>query len=158
MIEPTPGRVVWFHPLASANPHGRPHAALVAFVQDPRKVNLAVFDENGAPYSATSVPLLQDDDARPEGVAYAEWMPFQKGQATKTEDVTGPLTTRIDALAEDYRKLSAWVMQKPLPTPTVTLDGADPVTVEVSTHGFTPTQAALSAHEGPLPQTGPTQS
>lgn len=85
MIEPTPGRVVWFHPPAPANPNGQPHAALVAFVQNPRLVNLAVFDENGTAYNATSVPLLQDDDQAPEGVAYAEWMPYQKGQAAKAE-------------------------------------------------------------------------
>lgn len=88
VIVPTVGRVVWFHPAAAANPNGQPHAALIAFVQSEQLVNLAVFDENGTGYSATSVPLLQGDDAPPaDGSAYAEWMPFQKGQAAKTEAV-----------------------------------------------------------------------
>lgn len=84
IILPSIGSVVWFRPAAQANPNGQPHAALIAFVQSERLVNLAAFDENGTGYSATSVPLLQGDEAPPtDGTAYAEWMPFQKGQVAK---------------------------------------------------------------------------
>lgn len=38
----------------------------------------------GAPFALTSLKLLQDDDKAPEYV-YAEWMPYQKGQAAKAD-------------------------------------------------------------------------
>lgn len=81
-INPTVGRVVWFYDGSTAQPG--PYAAIVAFVHDPRMVNLAVFDANGVPCWRTSVPLVQDGDERPHG-PYCEWMPYQKGQAAKTE-------------------------------------------------------------------------
>lgn len=31
--------------------------------------------------------LLQDNDRAPKDAAYCEWMPFQKGQAAKTEQL-----------------------------------------------------------------------
>lgn len=91
MIYPTPGRVVWYHPSASeagfAVPgDGQPCAAIVARVWTDRMVNLAVFDANGACHSRTSVKLLQDDDKPDfEGQPHARWMPYQVGQAAKTE-------------------------------------------------------------------------
>ncbi|MGF6697629.1 hypothetical protein OKW38_002241 [Paraburkholderia sp. MM5496-R1] len=89
MIKPTVGRVVWFTPssiTASGNfAPGAPLAAIVAHVHSDRLVNLAVFDANGVTHSRTSVPLLQDDEAVPVNGYYAEWMPFQKGQAAKQE-------------------------------------------------------------------------
>lgn len=87
MIEPTPGRVVWYHP---ANEHdakalsvspGATLAAHVAYVHNSRLVNLMVIDTNGNPHSGTSVQLLQDDDKPMAGASYCEWMPYQKGQA-----------------------------------------------------------------------------
>ncbi len=81
-ITPTIGRVVWFHPEA---PHGaQTWAGIVAYVHSPGMVNLAVFDANGHSVSKTSVPLIQDGDERPQSY-YCEWMPYQKGQAAKTE-------------------------------------------------------------------------
>jgi hypothetical protein len=47
-------------------------------------INVGGFDHNGAPFAYTSLKLLQDDEEAPE-YAYAEWMPYQKGQAAKTE-------------------------------------------------------------------------
>lgn len=85
MIKPTVGRVVWFFPPKDKNPNLQPHAALVAHVHNDRLVNLAVFNENGENYSRTSVQLLQDEDAAPEVGFYAQWMPYQVGQAAKNE-------------------------------------------------------------------------
>jgi hypothetical protein len=92
MISPTPGRVVWYVPGASesadfADPsNGDPCAAIVARVWSDRMVNLAVFDANGKTHSRCSVKLLQDDDKPDyEGQPHAMWMPYQKGQAAKTE-------------------------------------------------------------------------
>lgn len=97
MIEPTVGRKVWYRPSAAdkAGNFGmktagdQPLDATVVAVWGPRTVNLAVLDANGNPFTRTSVPLLQDDDTPPTNAAgeiqggYAEWMPFQKGQAAR---------------------------------------------------------------------------
>ncbi|MBF5006826.1 hypothetical protein ISG32_21500 [Diaphorobacter sp. NR2-3-3-1] len=42
-------------------------------------------DANGNAHSRTSVPLVQDGDSCPANGYYCEWMPYQKGQAAKTE-------------------------------------------------------------------------
>lgn len=85
MITPTVGRVVWFHPEANMD---QPYAAIIAHIWSDRCVNLAYFDANGNSRSATSVPLVQDEDrfAGPDAF-YCEWMPYQKGQAAKTEQL-----------------------------------------------------------------------
>ncbi len=87
MIKPTVGRVVWYTP--SADDHEemaaaqlQPLAAIVAHVWSDTCVNLAVFDANGIAHNRTSVLLVQDDGARPDG-GFCEWMPYQKGQAAK---------------------------------------------------------------------------
>lgn len=95
MIKPTIGRVVWYHPLNS-NRAADVHAALITKVWNNRCVNLAVFDEAGVPYSRTSVYLLQAGDPVPTH-AYAEWMPYQLGQAAKTE----ALEKQVGALPEN---------------------------------------------------------
>lgn len=89
MIKPTIGRVVWFHPASNASDPGFAPApicaAIVAYVHSDNCVNLGVFDGNGVSHSKTSVRLIQDTDEAPEGGYYCEWMPYQKGQAAKTE-------------------------------------------------------------------------
>jgi hypothetical protein len=87
-IVPTVGRVVWYRPArnegaAFACCDDQPLAALIARVWTDSCVNLTVFDANGHAHSRTSVPLLQADEAKPEGGFYAEWMPYQVGQAKK---------------------------------------------------------------------------
>lgn len=104
MISPTAGRIVWYHPaktemLAHALPYPTPLAAIVAYVWDDRMVNLTVFDANGAMHAKTSVKLVQDGDERPTG-SYCEWMPFQKGQAAK---------------AEQLEKAAAFARKEPMP-------------------------------------------
>lgn len=98
MIKPSIGRVVWFTPPSNSASvgfaAGAPLAAIVAHVHSDRCVNLGVFDANGVAHSRCSVPLLQDDDAAPGGGYYAEWMPFQKGQAAK-QDAAASLTQQI---------------------------------------------------------------
>lgn len=91
-IKPTVGRVVWFHPSKnSAEPgfsrhaEGEPYAAMIAHVNGERLVNLTVFDANGAAHPRTSVELVQDGCSIPGSGYYAEWMPYQNGQAAKTE-------------------------------------------------------------------------
>lgn len=89
MINPTVGRVVLFHPSrqfsgCSAG-DGVPLPALIARVWSDTCINVGGFDANGLPFSATSVLLIQDDNPVPTGGHYCEWMPYQKGQAAKTE-------------------------------------------------------------------------
>jgi len=89
MIKPTVGRVVHYYPAADdlgAKPaQGQPLAALIARVWSDACVNLAYMDANGVSYNKTSVLLVQDDDAARPGSGYCAWMPYQKGQAAKTE-------------------------------------------------------------------------
>jgi len=90
MIEPTPGRVVWFRPHEDDHTftggHGNePLAALIAKVHSNRLINVAAFDENGHNRGVENVTLLQDDDPKPEKGLFACWMPYQTGQAAKTE-------------------------------------------------------------------------
>lgn len=93
MIKPEPGRVVHYYMTEGAvMPDGfrkpeanRPCAAQIAYVFNDRMVNLSVIDQSGKPFPITSVKLLQDNDL-PEGhSAWAEWMPFQKGQAANAD-------------------------------------------------------------------------
>jgi hypothetical protein len=79
MISPTIGRIVWYRDGSS-----QPLAAIVTYVWSDRLVNLAVFNPNDClPFGKTSVTLMQDGDQLPVGESYAEWMPYQKGQAAK---------------------------------------------------------------------------
>ena len=95
MITPTPGRVVWFHTNdTSAQPDPKqPLAALITYVHSDTLVNLSVFDQNGLPFSKTSVPLVQDE-AGSLASFYAEWMPYQTGQAAKTEKLQAELDAK----------------------------------------------------------------
>lgn len=88
MIQPTVGRVVWYHPRNTdplgdeANHPNRRYAAIVTQVWGDCCVNLAIFDPNGTPFARTSVVLVHDTPTNP---GQCEWMPYQKGQAAKTE-------------------------------------------------------------------------
>lgn len=104
MITPTVGRVVWFWPSKGLqDPVGaakhfvykdasRPCAGIVAFVWSDDCVNLLVVDQEGNQHPFTSVRLIQGDEPRPEAQAFCEWMPYQKGQAAKTEQLEKKLS------------------------------------------------------------------
>lgn len=92
MIKPTVGRVVLFRRCAQWHQPGFivedptvEMAATVAYVWSDRLVNLSVVDHGGATHRVTSVRLLQDDDTPGGDSHWCEWMPYQKGQAAKTE-------------------------------------------------------------------------
>ncbi len=84
MIKPTVGRVVWFYKFNTNAGHQGPLAAIVAKVFSDRGVNLMVIGEGGVPFSETSVQLVQEGDEIPQA-SYCAWMPYQLGQAAKTE-------------------------------------------------------------------------
>jgi hypothetical protein len=84
MITPTIGRVVWvIRPLESLDIK-QPEVGLVTYVHGDHCINVAGFNSNGTPFTLTSLWLVQDDEAKPEG-NFACWMPYQKGQAAKSE-------------------------------------------------------------------------
>jgi hypothetical protein len=97
MIKPTVGRKVWYRPSPediAGTAQGdkmevngtEPLDATVVAVWSDRLVNLAIFDIYAKVHERRSVTLLQEGDALPQFYGrYAEWMPYQTGQAKKTE-------------------------------------------------------------------------
>lgn len=79
MIKPTVGRVVLYK-----GEFPETAAAIVVRVWSDTCVNLTVFDPSGCVHSRTSVTLRQPEDEAPQG-SFCEWMPYQQGQAAKTE-------------------------------------------------------------------------
>ncbi len=86
IIKPTIGRVVWYWPSHLAHT-SQPYAALIAHVHNDTDINVGYFDHLGVAGSEQHVALLHDDDSygNPGGGGWAKWMPYQKGQAAKTE-------------------------------------------------------------------------
>lgn len=88
MIPPTIGRKVWFTPAKIADPRfdkTQPLDATICYVHNQHFVNLSVRHQTGEIWSGgcEHVLLLQESDERPEQGRYAEWMPYQIGQAKK---------------------------------------------------------------------------
>lgn len=88
-IEPTVGRIVWFY--ENGGTLTQPLAAIITAVHNDFCVNLCAFSDGGAPMGYSSVPLHQGDEERPHGF-FCEWMPYQKGQAAKTEALESELS------------------------------------------------------------------
>lgn len=81
MIDPTPGRMLWYWPTASEksdSDDSQPRAAVVCHVTCNELVTLSVFSDLGTPYTKTDVVLAHDREAGP---GEAEWMPHQLEQA-----------------------------------------------------------------------------
>jgi len=146
MIKPTVGRIVHYYPargFPGAAAAGQPLAAIVAKVWNDRCVNLMVSDANGVAYARTSVLLVQEGDAKP-GAEFAEWMPYQLGQAAKTEAVEKKMndTGKIaDAMIAQSIKAYA-----PGQAPRVTLDHINDTVV--AENYFTADQGALASYTG----------
>lgn len=96
----TVGRVVWYFPdrsdkgLIQLGP--QPFKADVVYVhEDESTVNLSVFDHEGTHHKKLDVRHV--DVSRkanaPDTHSFWDWMPFQKGQAKKTEEVEARLGT-----------------------------------------------------------------
>lgn len=89
MIKPTVGRVIWVRRSTSFDMK-QPECAHIVYVHSDTMINVAGWDANGTPFALTSVYLQQDGVPAPDWTkpnasghhgTYAEWMPFQKGQA-----------------------------------------------------------------------------
>lgn len=83
VIVPTVGRIVWVW-RKSKDKQLQPEAALVTYVHNERMINAAGFDAVGKPFALGSVRLIQEGDPVVDGSGpYAEWMPYQLGQAKR---------------------------------------------------------------------------
>lgn len=99
VIQPTIGRVVLCCPNEDRRlshlvaVEGEPLAALVAYAYPVNEagqhfVNLSLSDHIGQHCAVQGILLVQDGQEPPEtGKAYCHWMPYQLGQAAKTEAV-----------------------------------------------------------------------
>jgi hypothetical protein len=99
MIVPTVGRMIWFNPSPEDRIYSSAQvlAAIVAGVNDDGTVNLAVFRADGSgPYHRQNVAITGPDSLIPEGApGTAMWMPYQKGQAAKAEELEKKLTGEV---------------------------------------------------------------
>jgi hypothetical protein len=92
---PTTGRVVYFYDL---NVSTRPFAAHVAdSVEDSYIVNLLVLNHDAQPRAVLNVPHMT---VRGNDVQFWDWMPYQKGQAAKTEELQKQLDIKAAMAAE----------------------------------------------------------
>lgn len=155
IIKPTVGRKVWFRPngikaLQEAgvleylptplivNGGDQPLDATVVYVWNDRCVNLTILDHSGHPFIASSVPLLQDGDEKPASGFYCEWMPYQKGQATKSASTPLPVVDPGPDSLE--REIQAKANKGPRVTP------ADIEAEIVSEHFFSAADGANGSH------------
>ena len=101
MIKPTVGRVVLYNA-----GEDQPCAASIAYVYSDNLINIGGFDERGVHFNEQNVHLCQDDEKPAIGQAY--WMPYQKGQAAKTEQAesgTCLMEKDIKKIAEQLQSL-----------------------------------------------------
>ena len=77
MIEPTVGRMVYYHTRGSADGVFPPvnFAAIITMVKSPTVVSLATFGESGLRF--------EKDVQQGEGSGCWDWMPFQKDQQAR---------------------------------------------------------------------------
>lgn len=123
-IIPTVGRKVWYFPSTdqfdddtTMIQHKRdgevqPLDATVIAVYADDIVNLSIFDIHGHIFCRRNVKLLSDGERRPSMGRYAEWMPYQIGQAKKDDPLTGGSvsgsTSVLHAKLVDYDEAMAF--------------------------------------------------
>lgn len=108
MITPTNGRQVWYWRSGATYGVNQPEAATVCYVQHDRLVNLQVLDQNGTSRGERNVVLRQPED--PELAQqvvvespFCEWMPYQKDQAAKTEQIRSVIASGQPGKRADER-------------------------------------------------------
>lgn len=96
MIEPTIGRVVWVRN-RQGRMHDQPETAQICFVHSNTLINVGGFDHVGQPFRCVNIALVQEPGTLVDAnAAYCEWMPYQKGQASKTEALEKKLTDEAE--------------------------------------------------------------
>lgn len=87
MIKPSVGRIIWYNPAPNEPIYSERQvlAAIIAGVNFTGTINIAVFAADGSgPHARQDVPIF-DGESAPIPAACCVWMPYQKGQAAKTE-------------------------------------------------------------------------
>lgn len=146
MIKPTIGRVVHYRP-AHLPSTEQPHAAIIAFVHSDECVNLAAFDSFGNAYSVTRVRLHQDENTPPPfDSGFASWMPYQLGQAAKTEELESKLAreqevARAQAAADPRGQLGVMPTREALQRETEAMR-AEVGKIDADIHAADPAPAA----------------
>lgn len=87
MIAPTVARSLHYHPHSDEGYGRSTLAAILAGVNSDGTINLGVFTRTGGLFSRTNVTLVQEGDTAPQDRGFAAWMPYQVGQAQKTDAV-----------------------------------------------------------------------
>lgn len=91
MIKPSIGRKIWYWP----GPEDKylkcldiktPFDATVVFVHDSGTINVLVLDHEGSLYRRQSIPVIQEGELKPDDSGFCVWMPYQIGQAAKTQE------------------------------------------------------------------------
>jgi hypothetical protein len=129
VIKPTIGRVVWYHPpfVPDSGSNEQTFAAIVCCVWSDTCVNLAVFDSNGVVSSQTSVNLWQfDSDISRPASGYAEWMPYQQGQAAKTEQLEKILSIQPNSIDDPPKPGQPPPIGQPPPPGPIPADEPEP--------------------------------
>jgi hypothetical protein len=103
MIPPTVSRFVWYRPAphdCEPSEHRIPQIAdqplsgQICGVLGLERVNLAVMGADGSgPYPRPNVKLVQDGPVQP---GECTWMPFQKGQSMKVDELTDKLRETLN--------------------------------------------------------------
>lgn len=96
VVEPTIGRVVYvFSGSILTDKQAKPMAAIVTDIIAGLRINACVFSGNGVPQPATNIQHASQP--RHNEDAYWDWMPYQKGQAAKTEELEHALRVGAEA-------------------------------------------------------------
>lgn len=86
IIKPTIGRVVWYWPTQGVRCESdQPRAALITYVHEDDLVNIISFTKYGVAVPIQKVLLVQEGVEHPVTGHFAQWMPYQVGQAKKHE-------------------------------------------------------------------------
>lgn len=110
-IKPTVGRVLLYTPHASSVYYPRQLAAIVTDVPESQDefdyVNVAVFTPDAALFPALAVRLVQAGEENNLRGNFCEWMPYQLGQAAKTEAVIAEHEAQRGGDASDQEEASS---------------------------------------------------
>jgi hypothetical protein len=159
VISPTPGRIVWFHPAPHdgvATLNGQPLAAIVSGVHSDRLINLAVFDAYGNSQQRSNVHLVQPGDATPDS-AHATWMPYQLGQATKTEAALAVADVAIAAAGVAVSFAAEAVTETSEPA-AVQVTQVDPTAIFADANGTSASEIGLVTNEAAPSSSEPAQA
>lgn len=109
MIKPTVGRMIWYipHPKDNMEQHGDdPLAAIIVAVHNDQRINIVVWGAFGNQRFLSRALLWQEEQGDRPKHGYACWMPYQIGQAAKTEQLQSALNKGSEerVLPADPRK------------------------------------------------------